>query len=350
MRIVFCLAMIASVAAVDRRSDAQDVRTRDVAAPSAKPPGTYAMGIMARNTAAGVEVVSVQPGSVALASGLRAGDVIINVAGYQVGYVGDHLYDLNDEIARRINAAHQVPLLVRRGGTGALEQVAARYATKTGSTVTGVLTAEAGRSIPPTALVTVRLLDVTEPQWKDVAITQGTLPASTGFPATYRLELPVLVPQHRYGIDARVEDAGRLLLQAPSPAPLPPDNRDHRIDLALSGRGVPGATGPAGPSPRDQIQQWIQAYLGRPPRPYEADIWMADLQRGRTLTDVQAGILSSTEMFERCRANRDVYVAEVFRVLYGAPPNASQLQDLQGRYDRVQGIRMDFAEQLLRRA
>ena len=28
--------------------------------------------------------------------------------------------------------------------------------------------------------------------------------------------------------------------------------------------------------PSAQIQQWIQTYLGRPPRPYETEVWLAD--------------------------------------------------------------------------
>ena len=62
---------------------------------------------------------------------------------------------------------------------------------------------------------------------------------------------------------------------------------------------------------------------------------------------VQAGILSSSEFFERQRSSRDLYVSEVFRQLYGVPPTPAQLADLQARYDRVQGVRLQFVEQLL---
>lgn len=178
---------------------AQDVRVRDAdargfvvpagsvsvnpAAPAqpSRVPGAYTLGIMARNTPAGVEVVSAQPGSVALASGIQPGDVIVTVAGYQVGYVGDRLYDVTDEITRRVNAAGQVPLLVRNGRTGALAPLVVQYGARSRCTITGVLTTD--------------------------------------------------------------------------------------------------ATGPTGLIPRDQITQWFQSYLGRQPRPYEVDIWLADLQQ-----------------------------------------------------------------------
>lgn len=344
---------------------AQDVRARDAdargfvvpagsvsvnpAAPAqpSRVPGAYALGIMARNTPAGVEVVSAQPGSVALASGIQPGDVIVTVAGYQVGNVGDRLYDVTDEITRRVNAAGQVPLLVRNGRTGALAPLVVQYGARSRCTITGVLTTDATGPLPPTAVVTVRLIDVTRPEWQDVAITQGQLPPPLMFPTTYRLDLPPLPADRRYAIEARVDDRGRLLMKTNAPIALAAVDRDQRIDAFVTARGIPAPTGPTGLMPRDQITQWFQSYLGRQPRPYEVDIWLADLQRGRTLRDVQAGILSSTEMFERTRANRDLYVAEVFRLLYGVPPTPVQMRDLQQRYDGAQGIRLTFVEQLL---
>jgi uncharacterized lipoprotein YbaY len=342
---------------------AQDARNRDVAqpfglgfdnsaakfatpaaAPAAAPPARP-LGVMARNTTAGVEIVSVSPGSVAQSSGLDVGDTIVTVGGYQVGLVGDRLYDLGDEVSRRISPAGQVPMLVhvKRTSELALKPVQFDVATRS---VSGVLTAEGNATVPRTSLITVRLLDVTEPQWRDVALTQGQLPVTGGFPVSYRLDPPPLTPQHRYAIDARVEDGGRLLLQTPAPIAIAWPDRDQRIDLVLSSRGVQPTTTTAGLAPAAQIQQWIQQYLGRPARPYETEVWLADLQQGKSLANVQAGILSSSEFFERQRSSRDLYVAEVFRQLYGVPPSPAQLADLQARYDRVQGVRLQFVEQL----
>jgi len=346
-----CLALACGAGA--ERSVAQDVRTRDpgsvvvggVPAPiaaAAPRPAPLPLGIMARNTATGVEIVSVNPGSVAQASGLQAGDTIINVAGYQVGMVGDRVYDVGDEVARHINAAGQVPLLVRNGRTGALTAIPAQFGTASRA-INGVLNAPQGLQVPPTSVITVRLLDVTEPQWRDVALTQGQLPVARGFPVSYRLDPPAASPQHRYAVDARVEDAGHVLLQTTSPVTLASLDREQRVDLTLSGQAAPAPTAVV---PSAQIQQWIQTYLGRPPRPYETEVWLADLQQGKSLADVQAGILSSSEYFERQRSNRDLYVTDVFRQLYGVPPTPAQLGDLQARYDRAQGVRLPFVQQL----
>jgi len=363
MRPVVAVACLASVGlgTGPARSMAQDVRTRDAGsvvagyssaaavptAPAVPRPAPLPLGIMARNTANGVEVVNVNPGSVAQASGLQAGDTIINVAGYQVGMVEDRLYDVGDEVARHLNASGQVPLLVRNGRTGALATMPAQFGTASRA-ISGVLNAPQGLQVPSTAVITVRLLDVTEPQWRDVALTQGQLPAARGFPVSYRLDPPVPTAGHRYAVDARVEDGGRLLLQTATPVPLAALDREQRVDLAL----VQAAAPPTAVSvvPSAQIQQWIQTYLGRPPRPYETEVWLADLQQGKSLADVQAGILSSSEYFERQRSSRDVYVAEVFRQLYGTPPTPAQLADMQRRYDSVQGVRLQFVQQLLQQS
>ena len=97
----------------------------------------------------------------------------------------------------------------------------------------------------------------------------------------------------------------------------------------------------------DQIDQWIRTYLGRPPRNFETEVWMAELSRGRSMANVQAGILSSSELFERCGRSRDIYVSEVFRLLYGRSPTAAELANLQTRYDQALGVRLRFAEGLL---
>jgi len=62
---------------------------------------------------------------------------------------------------------------------------------------------------------------------------------------------------------------------------------------------------------------------------------------------VQAGILSSSEIFERQGRSRDLYVAEVHRLLFGVPPTPAQMADLRVRYDSAFGVRLRFVEGLL---
>ncbi len=320
--------------------------------PAQVQPGRYVLGINVRNTPTGVEIASVNPGGVGQRSGLEAGDLIVAVDGIQVGFVGGRLNDLGDEIARRVDGAGRVNLLVRNRRDGGLVQVPIQFNAATSRAVMGRIFVAPGVAVPGSAVVTIRVLDVTQPQWQNVAVVQGQA-AVTALPFPFRLDLPPLPPQHRYAIDARVEDRGRVLAQTPAPAMLAAVDRDQQVDLTLTAAGVapvavPSVGGIPGLAPRDQVQRWIQAYLGRPVRPFETEIWLATLQRGRSLTDVQVGILSSSELFERQGNNRDAYVAEVFRLLYGVPPNPPQFADLQARYARAFGVRQRFVEDLLK--
>jgi len=335
-------------------ASAQDVRDRDAAVtpvaadarflPPGSRPASYRLGINVQNSPTGVLVASVSPGSLAQSVGIEPGDTIVCVSGYQVGYVGDRLFDLGDEIARRVDASQAATLLVRDGRSGVLENVPVRFGAASRA-VTGRVFSADNQRLPGSAVAVVRVLDVTYPQWQDVVVAHGSLP-SAGFPASYRLDLPLLAPGHRYAVDARVDHGGRVLMQTGQATPLAAVDRDQQVDLVLVGRQQP--TQPqATLQPRDEIDQLIRRYLGRPPRSLEIEVWMAELSRGRSLANVQAGILASSELFERCGRNRDIYVAEVYRLLYGGPPGPAEMANLRTRYDQAVGVRLRFVEGLL---
>jgi uncharacterized lipoprotein YbaY len=349
------LVVVASSLALISQSRAQDARDRDLAVipaggdarylpPSPPRPAAYRLGINVQNTPTGVLVVGVAPGSVAQSAGIEAGDTLVTVSGYQVGFVGDRLFDVGDELARRVDPAGGVTLLVRDGRTGVLENVPLRF-NAASRAVAGRIFGPSGTRLPASAVITVRVLDVTYPQWKDVVVARGQM-AATDLPTTYRLDLPVLQANHRYAVEARAEHGGRVIMQTGQPTPLAAIDREQQVDLVLVGQQPP--PGPASSlQPRDQIDQWIRGYLGRPPRNFETEVWMAELYRGRSLANVQAGILSSSELFERCGRSRDLYVSEVFRLLYGRPPTGAELANLQARYDQALGVRLQFTEGLL---
>jgi uncharacterized lipoprotein YbaY len=358
---------------------ADDIRTRDDAAwgtPGGSPgtqmaflnpvphrPGAYRLGINVQNSPVGVQVIEVGPTSLAKSAGLEVGDTIVAVGGYQVGFVGERLFDLGDEIARRVDPSESVTLLIRSARSSALANVPVRFASATRA-VSGRLLSDGRARLPASGVVIVRVLDVTYPQWQDVAVAQTQLPAAA-FPMTYRVELPALTAGHRYAVDARGEHGGRIVMQSGQPTPLASVDRDQQVDLVLTPAGTASGTltpmPPTGSSglvsvnarpspslqPRDQIDQWIRSYLGRPPRAFETEVWQAELMRGRSLTSVQAGILSSSELFERASRSADLYVSEVYRLLTGSQPTPAQFADLRARYDQSLGVRLPFVEGLL---
>ena len=100
--------------------------------------------------------------------------------------------------------------------------------------------------------------------------------------------------------------------------------------------------------PYDQISQWYQQYLGRKPTGREMSAWQSDLDQGKTLAEVQAGILSSSEFFDLQKGDRDRYVDEVYRQLRGAAPTPQQRQKLHEQLERQGDVRHRFLQDLLR--
>src|SRR5690606_14514603 len=65
-----------------------------------------------QNLDTGVLVTEVDRNLPADRAGIEVNDVIVNVGGYQVGYVGNQLFDLGDEIRKRVDANGKVDFLV----------------------------------------------------------------------------------------------------------------------------------------------------------------------------------------------------------------------------------------------
>jgi putative lipoprotein len=202
--------------------------------PGIQNPGPFKLGILARNTQTGVQLTQVLPGSVAQRAGLEAGDTIVTVGGYQVGYVSGRLYDMGEELARRVDRQGRVTLLVRNHRDGRLVNVPVQFTTGP-RTVSGSVHAKGTLGLSRTATLTVRLLDVTQPRWRDVTIAEVQLAVPQRWPARYRLEVdPASIRSgHRYAVDARVTDRGQRILQTAGPLRVELSGDEDRIDLTL---------------------------------------------------------------------------------------------------------------------
>ncbi|MCA9133141.1 MAG: PDZ domain-containing protein [Planctomycetales bacterium] len=73
----------------------------------------WKLGVQAYNTASGVVVTRVLPGSSAQQAGLERGDRIVAIDGFQVGWVKDRLFPLGAELQRQGGRHGRVQLLVQ---------------------------------------------------------------------------------------------------------------------------------------------------------------------------------------------------------------------------------------------
>lgn len=79
----------------------------------APPRSDWRLGVWVYNTDSGVVITRVQRGSAAEREGLERGDRIVNIGGYQVGFVEDYLYPLGFELQRHADRRGNVTLLVQ---------------------------------------------------------------------------------------------------------------------------------------------------------------------------------------------------------------------------------------------
>ena len=313
--------------------------------PAGFPNRQFKLGIYGSNTATGVVINRIVPGASAQQAGLEVRDTIVTVGGYQVGMVDGRLYDLGDELSRRVDAAGLVTLLVRNHRNGQLVNVPVNFLS-TATVIEGSIRSTDRRPLSRRDSLVVRLLDVTSPGWNNVVIRQQNLDTPVRWPVNYRLEVDTMTirPRHRYAIDAQVLRQGSVINSSGSPRPVTISAGKIRVDLTLVG----APTQLPERSPIDQIREWYRRFLGREPTGREVAVWQSELARGRPLDEVEASILGSNEFFEQNRSDPDQFIDETYRQLKGSVPTPAEHRGLRDRLGEQDGLRFPFALELLR--
>jgi uncharacterized lipoprotein YbaY len=316
--------------------------------PGSLPPEAYRLGIGARNTDTGLQITDVTPNSIARRSGLEAGDRIVTVAGQQVGYLAGKLIDLTNELARNVDSQGRVTLLVHDQRTRQLVNVPVQFsmAMPTSQSVSGRIGTQSAYRATSTSALSVRLLDVTYPQWTDIVVAEQTIPSPQQFPTGYRLQVSPrnVKPDHRYAVSAQLTDRGYVTLKTPVPVPVVLSEQGTRMDLVLQSTGnqLPGEV-----TPYEQITKVFLDLLGRQPTNREMATWQQHLDRGGSISDVRIAILSSSEFYDRYYNDPQQYLAGVYLTLFGVPPSPQQRQELTQRLLREGGIRHRVVEELV---
>ncbi|TWU29049.1 hypothetical protein Poly41_67480 [Novipirellula artificiosorum] len=313
--------------------------------PAGFPNREFKLGIYGTNTETGVLIDRVVPGGAAQQAGLEARDTIVTVAGYQVGTVNGRLYDLGDELSRRVDAGRRVTLLVRNHRNSRLTNVPVNFSS-TLTVIEGSVRSTDRRPLSRGHSLVVRLLDVTSPGWNNVVIRLQNLGSPVRWPVNYRIEVDTMTtkPRHRYAVDAQILRQGSIVSSSGSPRPVTISAGKIRADLTLVGAPTPLPER----SPLDQIQEWYQRFLGRAPTGREVSVWQSELARGRSLNEVEASILGSSEFFDRNHNDPDRFIDETYRQLKGSVPTPAQHQGLRDRLGDQDGQRLPFALDLLR--
>ena len=314
-------------------------------------PNSWRLGVGIENADSGVVLTDVERGMPAERAGLEKGDVIVNVGGFQVGYVDGTLYDLGDEIRRKVDQQGKVNFLVYDGRTRQLQSLPVTLVQQSSSGVRGEVICRERITLTQQAVLTVRLRDVTYPTWQSVKVGEHVIPKPKHPPIPFSIEFDrtQIYPDHKYVVDAFLVDQGQIVLQSSAELPVTPLSNSSALQLQLVrvGSTVP-ANNTYAVGQIDQISQWYRQYLRRDATTQELAAWQAHLQAGRAPQDILAYILGSPEYFDRVGNARDPYLAEVLRNLIGRQPTAAELQQYAAQYQQYGGARTDFVRDVMR--
>jgi uncharacterized lipoprotein YbaY len=371
------LAATCMVLAAAPPAHAQDLRDRDnngipdeMESRRYRPGGGQQMGVRVRNLDTGVELTQVFGGSPAARAGLQPGDRIVSVGGYQVGYVGNKLYDLADEAGQRVGPNGIVRVLALQQRTGQL--VNFDVPVGSGNTpvppvvgpggvivppppgpgwgqavLTGTIQSETPVRVPPGSTIQVRLVQEGINGAPDVVVTEATQPNFPGFPANYTLTYnrSQITPGTRYFAEARLLLGPQVLCATNQRYWVFGANPNTRLDLTVT----PTATNP-NQNAVEIIANWYRQYLGREADPAGLNAHVLALQSGRSLREVQTTLLSSNEFFDRCRNNPQMFVQQLYFLVLNRQPTPQDVNFWTDRLRKVKNNRVQLVREFLTQA
>lgn len=293
----------------------------------------WQLGITVDNTTAGVVVRNVQPRSAAERAGLEAGDIILTVGGFQVGYVDNRLFDVGEEIRRRVDTQGSVRMLVQDLRTGKVNLLNVNLQNVSVS-VRGDVVWRDFNALPPGATLQVRIDNVTRPYQ---AVGGGILNTfiNQGQPVPFELNLDpsYLVAGERYQIQAMIRTGDQVIYSTLAPVLIDPTRgslSNVRLELSPVGAITAGATTGGGnyttaySTNVNLINSYYQRYLNRTPSQGEMTAWLEYFARGKSEEDLPVTLLSSTEFYERSGSTDARFIDRMFRVVVNRAPSSEE--------------------------
>ena len=121
--------------------------------------------------------------------------------------------------------------------------------------VRGEVTCRERITLTQQAVLTVRLRDVTYPNWQNVEVGKQVIPNPKHPPIPFSIEFDrtQIYPDHKYAVDAWLVDRGQIVLQSSAPIPVTPlaNTATLQVNLVKVGASVPPTTRtPSGSSTR----------------------------------------------------------------------------------------------------
>jgi uncharacterized lipoprotein YbaY len=315
----------------------------------------WRLGVYSKDTDTGVRIHDVVAGAAAARAGLEVNDTIVAVNGYQVGYVNGQLFDCGTEFDRLADQNGWVTLLVQNNRDSQLMMIPVQLDSRL-STLKGSIALQNRQNLPANAIVNVELKEMIGNNSNPVTFASTQIDTINQYPIPFSIDFdPAHISQNgRYAVYASVLVNGREIMRTPQPIRVleQPGGQMRQVALQLDQiqqqPNQPQPTTPVGMGQDAQIAQivkWFNQYLGRDPSDRELVTWLEQLRQGQSIAQVQLALLANEQFFNRCDADKRVYIQRMHELLVGREPNQAEMNYWLARYDATGGIRMDVAKE-----
>lgn len=313
----------------------------------------WRLGVSGDNTETGVLVRDVSNNSAASRARIEAGDLIVNVSGFQVGMVGGRLYDLVEEINRRADTSGFVTLVVQDHRSGRLASVRVKLDDHQ-ALISGTLVYRERNPLPSDAVVTVQIENVSRPYYT-VRGGQTTFRPNSGtnIPFEIAYDPAYIWPQDTYQVRAFVTSGGRTIMDTPQPQRILNGNPSNQVRLQLasllftpSSGSVISAGYPNYNEIDDRLITMYRKYLKRDPTIIELAALRATPGIETRLASMPLELMAAQEYFDAVGNNNSVWLERVFKELVGRNPTSAELQQWMQRYSDLRFSRTELLRQL----
>lgn len=338
-----------STSNVDRRWESGWLET----SPSAN--RSWQFGVISDNTDTGAVVRQVMRDSAAERAGVIPGDVIVCVAGDQVGRVGNQIYDLEEEVSRHANSRGRVSMLMLDRRLGRLRSVNIQLGTRV-SGLKGSLSVVDGRRLPMDAVVTIRLENQSRPSFQVrngetsfrlSSFGVGNVPFQLNYDTRY------ISKNDTYFLRAFITSGGRTIYQTRRPAYVLTKGNPSNARLVLTPVTYSSADGnffETGYVPSSNYRQKIvaayQRYLQRSPTAMEMAAFERTPDIVQRVERLPADLMASEEFFARMGGNASAWIRAAFREIVGHAPTTTEADLWMRRFGELRYSRTQLLEQL----
>lgn len=313
------------------------------------------LGIYAQNTPNGVLVGQVVPGSVAARAGLKSSDLIISVAGIQVGLINGRVVDVMYPINSSPNYWGRVNALVLDGATRVVKTVTFDFSTTASSmsSVNGQVFLDGGVPVYRSGTIKVDLINLSRPfltasGGNTYIRVNGTTPSTFAIPYDARL----ISPTDRYRLVATYFDNNRQVVSSGSldiGSLTPGIANTYILRLPAASTMIPynSAYGMYSTNP-NVISEAFRQYMGREPSFGESQAWMQQMANGNlSEKELKAEIVASPAFYDRAGNDSELFIKQMIEASTRLPATYEQIQYWNTRLAFYAGNRLQVSREYM---